>query len=439
MSIRFSCPCGKTLRAPQTAVGRSARCPQCGSIQKIPAPPPPEPIVDETAGLDEDLGLIPLAAGPSHRESFDEPEFDAMPKPGPLPKGFGAVQILPPEEPVRTHRFRYWLLLLVLLPLAWSTMQSREGTRIHDRLKATVHLHPEVLPKLADLPEHATLSQTLALFPGDKLEGALLPHDTWTHWGFAAISGICFLTVALLLFPRGNAKVKHLVTVSVFTGTIGILLLLAFQWIAFHMPLFRGHGWLTLVLDAIWLIGQSYRMALGSHGFWLSFLGFTAGVGFCEELCKALPLLFMVNTPIGLVSWRTALMWGLISGVGFGVSEGITYSSDYYNGISPASMYVVRFVSCVGLHAIWTASVGIMIYRRREATAALNSFLDWLAYLLSVAIVPMILHGLYDTLLKQDYHAYALLVAVLSFGWLALQIELAKKQLNEEDDEPAYA
>lgn len=132
-------------------------------------------------------------------------------------------------------------------------------------------------------------------------------------------------------------------------------------------------------------------------------------------------------------------MWGLISGVGFGVSEGITYSSDYYNGISPASMYVVRFVSCVGLHAIWTASVGIMIYRRREATAEINNLLDWLAYLLSVAIVPMILHGLYDTMLKQDYHGCALLVVVLSFGWLALQTELAKKHLNEEDDEPAYA
>ena len=58
------------------------------------------------------------------------------------------------------------------------------------------------------------------------------------------------------------------------------------------MPLFHGGGIVTLVLDLIWLIGQSYRMALGDHGVVVSALGFTAGVGFCEETCKAIPLLF---------------------------------------------------------------------------------------------------------------------------------------------------
>jgi RsiW-degrading membrane proteinase PrsW (M82 family) len=36
--------------------------------------------------------------------------------------------------------------------------------------------------------------------------------------------------------------------------------------------------------------------------------------------------------------------------------------------------------------------------------------------------VPMILHGLYDTLLKKEMTTWALVVALLSFGYLAVQI-----------------
>ena len=42
----------------------------------------------------------------------------------------------------------------------------------------------------------------------------------------------------------------------------------------------------------------------------------------------------------------------------------------------------------------------------------------------------MVLHGLYDTLLKQQYDAIALGVALASFGWLTLQIEMAKRRLD---------
>jgi RsiW-degrading membrane proteinase PrsW (M82 family) len=235
--------------------------------------------------------------------------------------------------------------------------------------------------------------------------------------------------LVLLLFPPGHTRVWQLLTVGTFTGTAGIILLLAFQWLAFHMPLFRGGSAVTLVLDLIWLIGQSYAMALGDHGFVVSALGFTAGVGFCEEACKALPLLFKARTS-GFANWRSALLWGLISGVGFGVSEGVTYSHDYYNGILGGQIYAVRFVSCVGLHAIWAAAVGIAVYRRQDTFRRIRAGSDWLVQTLAVVIVPMVLHGMYDTLLKQQYDAAALGVALASFGWLTFQIEMAKRRLD---------
>jgi hypothetical protein len=54
----------------------------------------------------------------------------------------------------------------------------------------------------------------------------------------------------------------------------------------------------------------------------------------------------------------------------------------------------------------------------------------------ALLIVPMLLHGLYDTLLKKDHEALALLVAVVSFGWLAWNIEL---MLKKERDDPEAA
>ena len=309
-------------------------------------------------------------------------------------------------------------------------------TRLRQRLVRTEKLHPEVEDELDKLSEDATIDDVLALFPGDRLEGALLPRDTYVHWGFALLSGIGFLGAIILLFPPGHTKIYQLALIGLFTGTAGILLLLGLQWLAFHMGFVTPRGILGLLLDLVWLIGQSYRLALGDTGFLLSFLGFTAGVGFCEEACKAIPLIFKARGT-GYYSWRSAMLWGLVSGVGFGVSEGITYSADSYNGIHSGGIYVVRFVSCVGLHAIWAAAVGITIFRRQDFFRGQMHVLEWIWRMAQVVVVPMVLHGLYDTLLKKDHDALALVTALVSFGWLAWQIELAKRQFDEPQTPPS--
>src|SRR5207253_1104088 len=101
-------------------------------------------------------------------------------------------------------------------------------------------------------------------------------------------------------------------------------------------------------------------------GFWGNFFGFTFGVGLCEELCKLFPLLWYVRQR-GKFSWRTAVRWGLASGIGFGVSEGISNSSDTYNGFCGVDVYLLRFVSCVALHAVWSAAVGVSLNRHKES------------------------------------------------------------------------
>ena len=216
--------------------------------------------------------------------------------------------------------------------------------------------------------------------------------------------------------------------VGLFTGTIGIVFLLAVQFCAHFRGLPRGrYPWFFIVLFLLLqFIGWSYDSAEdpGSN-FFLSAFGFTFGVGLCEEFTKAIPLFFYFKRHAQM-GWRGACLWGLASGIGFGVSEGIMYSSRMYNGISGVDIYLVRFISCVALHAMWSASVGIAIARNVDAYEEVHDATSFVLFMLRIIAVPMVLHGFYDTLLKQDMSGWALVVALLSFGWLVMHIEMAR-------------
>ncbi|HTU27208.1 MAG TPA: PrsW family glutamic-type intramembrane protease, partial [Pirellulales bacterium] len=177
-------------------------------------------------------------------------------------------------------------------------------------------------------------------------------------------------------------------------------------------------------------IAFSYSAALDpENGFWLSFLGYTLGVGLCEEFVKSIPLLYYRDSESGS-RWRGLMIAGLASGAGFGIAEGIMYSSEYYNGVDSGQIYLVRFLSCVALHAIWTGSVAISIHERRDSFAGLGGVRDWIVPWLMVIAVPATLHGLYDTCLKKDSNGYALLVAFASFGYLAFV--LSRRQADDD-------
>lgn len=102
--------------------------------------------------------------------------------------------------------------------------------------------------------------------------------------------------------------------------------------------------------------------------------------------------------------------------------------------------YLVRFISCVGLHAIWAASVGILLYYNQDMLTSEMGWGDWAFLLLKVQGVSMVLHGLYDTLLKQGHSGWALLVALLSFAWLAfLMLYAASGDFDQETPRVRYS
>jgi RsiW-degrading membrane proteinase PrsW (M82 family) len=359
-----------------------------------------------------------------------------------------------------------WVFLLAIIPLAMHVFFVKKATldpakvqaAFNEKLNARLADKPDLrarLEQLGDAPSLGLLSAWAdafdevkmknliaeiqpefdALSEADRREAVdvlkskfmekycglqpppLLSKKSWGHWGLAGLAALLFLSYFCFAYPRGNAKVGQLLGIGVFTGTIGILLLLLVQFLSALATGFRvlGHGILMLIWVILVALAYSYSAAENpENGFILSFIGFTLGVGLLEELCKQLPLIWHFRRG-GELDWRGACVWGLASGAGFGVSEGIMYSARYYNGSATLEMYLVRFISCVAMHAAWAGSAAILLYRRQGDLQGEIEKSDWIKVLAPVLIGPMILHGIYDTLLKREMDPWALLAGAASF------------------------
>jgi RsiW-degrading membrane proteinase PrsW (M82 family) len=414
--IRVTCACGKALAAPPKLAGKRVICPKCGEFVQVPA-------------LDPEIDFAPAPA-PSPEPVPPPPSPRAAEPRKPAPGVRARAAAAPPAEQDGWRKYGRWGLVAALLPLILSVFTPDDNAL--QRLQHMIERDPELAKKLEKLESK---KEVLDALPEHRIEGAFHARDTGAHWLYALLSAGAFWGLILLLYPLGKASSKQIWFAGIFVGTIGILLLLGLQWTAFATQgtWIRGRGVLVLLFYIIKFIGFSYAAANDpSNGFLLSMLGFTFGVGFCEELCKALPLLWhykKTDSASAALDVRGAVVWGLAAGIGFGVSEGITYSSDYYNGMSTGGIYVVRFVSCVALHAVWSATNALFLWKNQTDFDGIDEWYGWFIPLFKTLGLSMVLHGLYDTLLKRGMEVGALLAAVASF---ALFFWLYERTVREE-------
>lgn len=453
MPIRFPCPqCARTLRVKDELAGKRIRCPNCSSATTVPLE---EPAATDTSSMAEESAssattpddefpdlseFMPSSrAKPEHTDDDDGLETlrpivrrkkSSLPREGDTghfvrsmdgdddePRTPRKKSEPLPAPPVLLNRANpvwslgpHWAVLLLFIPLALTVFWP--SPELQERLLE----HPEVLEKL----ETATNADELcALFPNDRLPGAHLARHTWMHWVYAAISLFGYWALLSFSWRESTATPTRLLVTGIITGTVGIFLLLAFQYVAFGTQGFwlRGRSIIVLLFLIVKFIGYSYICALDPDSSLLgSLMGFTFGVGFCEELCKALPIIYYLRDG-EKTNWKGACLVGLASGIGFGVSEGIQYSADFYNGLSPGLIYLVRFLSCVGLHAVWSSGVALLMYANQDYLDEILSWEVFPMFLYEYLLIPMFLHGLYDTLLKKNLDVWALAVALGSFVW----------------------
>jgi RsiW-degrading membrane proteinase PrsW (M82 family) len=451
MGIEVRCSCGKSLKAPDAAAGKKGKCPGCGAVLTIPlaaqvVSTTPAPGVASrsftgpgSSAPVEHVGKRPITTvgeaalrndAPSNGDRPLHPSAAPIATPSMPPQRASVIAAPLPRERGSKSEYFYFILCLALVPIAISIFDP--PISFENELVATIREHPELIEKLKGATDEESLYN---LLPDHRFRDALLSHDSQIHWLFGLLSaGGCFALVATA-FPGAKIKRLPLLGVGLLTSTVGIVLLLGVQWAAEFTQgrMFVGRGVLMILFYIAKFIGFSYRCASDpSNGFLISFFGYTAGVGLCEELCKGLPLFFRIehldaSTRDPSNNWRSACLWGLASGMGFGIAEGIMYSAQMYNGFAPASTYIIRFMSCVALHAIWAGSVGITMFNRQKIIHAAENWYNLLFELVLTISIAMTLHGLYDTLLKKDQDALAFGVAVISFGWFAYQVESMRR------------
>ncbi len=360
------CECGSTVLAGPAQVGTSVPCNACFLRVTVGVDAPPAP---------------PALKTPPRKAS-------------------------PP--PSRFHEQLRWLFALTLLPLLLHVVDPDPGEaylELRQRAREDLRTQGRSFRSLDDVFRALEI---------DRVGGAWQSRFSREHWGFAGAAALGFWALILLLFPLGRANSLHLWTVGLLMGTGGVLLLLGFQELARH-PLL--------------LVGEAYAAAFDPEaGFFRSLMGFTLGVGLCEELVKLLPLA-IVYRKCGTLDLRGAVAWGLAMGAGFGVSEAIHYAGEFYHGLSPARIYAVRFVSVIALHMAWSATAAARLWAWRDPIADGDRWTAAVAPLLLAAAPSILLHGLYDAFAKHGADYSALCFAVLSF---ALFFWISDRQLARE-------
>ena len=163
-----------------------------------------------------------------------------------------------------------------------------------------------------------------------------------------------------------------------------------------------------------------YRLT-ESGSFLSRFIGFTAGVGVFEEAVKAAPVFFLCyRAKQGPLLPQTGVFYGLMSGIGFGVFEGVRYQFTVNRGLEYGASFflnIARLTSLPFLHAVWAGIAGYFI-----ALSVLYPQSRQPLWVLAIAI-PAILHGLYDTL---GWSIPGLLVSYLGVALLVIYLQKAK-------------
>ncbi|MEA2711234.1 MAG: hypothetical protein QOF78_3835 [Phycisphaerales bacterium] len=404
MPIIVTCECGRQLRARDELAGKRAKCPGCGMLLLV------QPPTVEALPVEDEPHIHPAAPIPAQPiPPLATLAYAGTTTPAPEPLVHGAAHPLPviaraPEEIIQLERSwrgnLFWVFLLAMIPLAWLAFIPHAS--VEDRIKSTLKANPAVESQYGFSEEMPVESfhDMLDALPGRRIQGALLGRTSVWHWPMALAAGALFAGVVGVALPTSVSK-KEIVLTGLFTGTLGVLLLLGAQ-----------------LLGAFCCIGMFYMAALDPDApFGPSLIGFVFGIGFLEETVKCLPILFKLGRR-QLLNWRESAIIGMASGAGFGISEGILYASRYYNGLESADMYFVRFLSTVSLHVMLSGACAIMIQRKQEHLMEDMDFINWLLTLMAIIIMPIFMHGLYNALAKHELQIASLGVSVGSFFWL---------------------
>ena len=399
------------MKIPNSVAGKEIRCFNCRKQTHVP----PLASLSEKSVVEQSVGsALPKLSNSVFQ--WLEPKVECL---------------APPFQP---SPLMYLAFVVLLMPLLILHKPQNEYQREFRQLT-------ESAQEFSSDPNRPIDFDTIAsLYPGKKIPGSLLARDSKVHWFYGGVSLSFMIIFILLIFSRGSASLLRLSSAAGFTLLFGVIWLWIFHSLSYLvLKADEMTGTMAQLLPLFRTFAKGYFVAFLPVGaFWPNFLTFTVSIGLFQELFKALPLITQ-RRELGDSSSQTVCVWGLVSGMGFGVAEAIFYSAQFLNGMAPGGMYVLRFVSTVAFQAILTAISALLLSQVNRKLVSRSWALWTIATIFSV-VPSAILHGLFDSLLKAEKAPAAVLVALISFLVVALLLETAKDDGEAEGvSEPSPA
>lgn len=192
------------------------------------------------------------------------------------------------------------------------------------------------------------------------------------YWSIAFYFSTLWALFFYYLFKTPQIRVPLCFLCFFFTGIISIPVLLVIQ----NIP-----PWSIL-----------YGI-VESPDFIMRAIGMFFGVGISEELCKTAIVFWVAMRPGNILMPQTVVCYGMLSGLGFGIYEGVDYQQTVNREMGIDMAYflnVARLTSLPFLHAIWTGIASYFI-----AFAALQPRRKYGLWVIAICI-PAVLHSAYN-------------------------------------------
>lgn len=152
--------------------------------------------------------------------------------------------------------------------------------------------------------------------------------------------------------------------------------------------------------------------------FPMNVLGYVFGVGLTEEFAKMIPLILILRKAKELLIPQTMVFYGLMSGIAFGVFEGVQYQIT----VNAQQTYdvsfflnIARLTSLPFLHACWCGIAGYFL-------SFANLYPKYRRGLYFLALfAPALIHGLYDAL--SNYWLVSLIMVFMGLMLLTVYLK----------------
>lgn len=297
---------------------------------------------------------------------------------------------------------------LLMRDKARDAVSGEEGT-IEDFLDRA-GIHPRVKSN-GSIAQQLTHIGREFIFPGKDLTEHNLSSDKQLI--ILAVVGLSLSTIMLL--PIGGYLAFYVISLY-FSVVWGIFFYYFFRTRQVNIKTTVTTFFLTQIAVFIIFMGLNrlnFFYIFTEAGFPLNIIGYILGVGVTEEFVKMVPLLILARRAKEPMLPQTLVYYGLMSGIAFGVFEGVQYQTQVNIQADYTTAFVLniaRLTSLPFIHALWCGICGYFV-----ACANLYPRYRHSLYLLAL-LIPATLHGLYDSFAGVAY----LVSLAIAFGSVLL-------------------